>query len=178
MNKTATRVLWILAGIALIVMGVVCIANPDSTLSGLSVLLGLAMLFSGIIDIVIFAAGGRVMYGSGWFLLDGILTVMLSIFILANNLFTAMTLPFILGMWLVFSGISRFVNSFDLRRFGVRGWGWFTALGILLTVAGFVSMTDPMAGAMTLALIVGILLILQGVGFILWACFTGRFWRM
>ena len=47
MNKTATRVLWILAGIALIVMGVVCIANPDSTLSGLSVLLGLAMMFSG-----------------------------------------------------------------------------------------------------------------------------------
>ena len=78
----------------------------------------------------------------------------------------------------MFSGISRFVNSFDLRRFGVQGWGWFTALGLLLTVAGFVSMMDPMAGAMTLALIVGILLILQGIGFILWACFTGRFWRM
>ena len=26
-------------------------------------------------------------------------------------------------------------------------------------------------------MIVGILLILQGIGFILWACFTGRFWR-
>ncbi len=177
MNKTATRVLWVLAGAALIVMGVVCIADPDSALSGLSLLLGLAMLFSGLVDIVIFATASNVMYGSGWFLLDGILTVILAVFILANRLFTAMTLPYILGMWLVFSGISRFVNSFDLRRFGVRGWGWFTALGIVLTAAGFVSMMEPLAGAVALAWIVGLLLILQGVGSILWACFTGRFWR-
>ena len=77
MNKTLSRVLWIIAGVLLIVAGVYCFVSPDAALSGLSLILGLAMLFSGIVDIVIFASSRRFMLGSGWFLLDGIFTVLL-----------------------------------------------------------------------------------------------------
>ena len=128
MNKTVSRVLWIVAGVLLIVAGGACMLHPGATLSGLSFLLGMAMLFSGVVDIMIFATAGSSIYGSGWFLVDGILTVLLSIFLLCNQMFTMMTLPYILGMWLLFSGITKFVNSFDLRRFGVRGWGWVPLL--------------------------------------------------
>ncbi len=55
MNKTLSRVLWIIAGVLLIVAGVYCFVSPEAALSGLSLILGLAMLFSGIVDIVIFA---------------------------------------------------------------------------------------------------------------------------
>ena len=87
-------------------------------------------------------------------------------------------------MWLLFSGVSKFVNSFDLRRLGVRGWGWFTALGVLLAFGGFFSFLDPvagaltlsiLAGALTLSILAGALLILQGLSSILRACFSGRF---
>ena len=135
MNKTVSRVLWIVAGVLLIVAGGACMLHPGATLSGLSFLLGMAMLFSGVVDIMIFATAGSSIYGSGWFLVDGILTVLLSIFLLCNQMFTMMTLPYILGMWLLFSGITKFVNSFDLRRFGVRGWGWVTAFGLLMAAA-------------------------------------------
>ena len=67
MNKTLSRVLWIIAGVLLIVAGVYCFVSPDAALSGLSLILGLAMLFSGIVDIVIFASSRRFMLGSGWF---------------------------------------------------------------------------------------------------------------
>ena len=135
MNKTVSRVLWIVAGVLLIVAGGACMLHPGAALSGLSFLLGMAMLFSGAVDIMIFATAGSSIYGSGWFLVDGILTVLLSIFLLCNQMFTMMTLPYILGMWLLFSGITKFVNSFDLRRFGVRGWGWVTAFGLLMAAA-------------------------------------------
>lgn len=143
MNKTLSRVLWIIAGVLLIVAGVYCFVSPDAALSGLSLILGLAMLFSGIVDIVIFASSRRFMLGSGWFLLDGIFTVLLAIFLLCNQAFTMLSLPFIFGMWLLFGGISRFVSSFDLQRLGVRGWGWFTVLGILLTAAGILRSMIP-----------------------------------
>ena len=176
MKRTATRVLWFLVGLLLVGVGIACIANPDKTLSGLSILLGVCMLLSGIVDIVIFAGAHDLMFGSGWFLLDGIFTVFLSVFILANRMFTAMTLPFILGMWLLFSGIGRFVTSFDLRRLGMRGWGWCTAAGVLLGVAGFISFLDPLVGALALSWIVGLLLILQGIASILLGCLSNRFW--
>ena len=123
MNKTVTRVLWIIAGVLLFAAGIVSIMEPSLVLESLSFILGIAMLFSGIVDIIIFVSAHDAMYGSVWFLLDGIFTILMSLFILCNQAFTMLSLPFVLGMWLVFSGVSRFVNSCDLMRLGVRGWG-------------------------------------------------------
>ena len=175
MSKTATRVLWAITGVLLIAAGILCFAHPDATLAWVSVVLGIVMLLSGIVDIAIFATTSGMIYGSGWFLLDGILTVLLSIFILCDQVFTMITLPFIIGMWLLFTGISVFVNSFDLRAFGVRGYGWLTALGVVLAAVGFFSFMDPLAGAVTLSVIVGVLFILEGIVSIAWSCFAGRF---
>ena len=177
MYKTLSRILWIVAGVLLIAAGVYCFVSPDAALGGLSLMLGLAMLFSGVVDIVIFASSKRYMLGSGWFLLEGIFTVLLAVFLLCNQAFTMLSLPFIFGMWLLFGGISRFVSSFDLQRLGVKGWGWFTALGVLLTVAGILSFYDPISGALALSWVAGLVLILQGVASIAWGCFSGRFWR-
>ena len=105
-----------------------------------------------------------------------ILTVILALFILFNQVFTMLTLPFVFGMWLGCTGITRFVNSFDLQRAGVRGWGWFTVLGLLLIAAGVISFLDPVAGAVALGAVLGVTLILEGVASILRACFAGRFW--
>ena len=177
MNKTLSRILWIVAGVLLIAAGVYCFVSPDAALGGLSLMLGLAMLFSGVVDIVIFASSRRYMLGSGWFLLEGIFTVLLAVFLLCNQAFTMLSLPFIFGMWLLFGGISRFVSSFDLQRLGVKGWGWFTALGVLLTVAGILSFYDPISGALALSWVSGLVLILQCVASIAWGCFSVRFWR-
>ena len=176
MSKTLSRVLWVIAGVLLIIAGIVCLRNPDVALGSMSLILGIAMLFSGVVDILVFAWAHNYIAGSGWFLLDGIVTVLLSLFVLCNDLFIAIALPFIFGMWLLFSGISKFVNSFDLQRLGVRGWGWFTALGVLLAVAGFVSFLSPMASIFAMAVIVGMLLIIQGIAFILRGCFSSRLW--
>lgn len=176
MNRTISRVLWIVAGILLILAGIFCLLSPSVALSSLTLYLGLAMLFSGIVDIVIFASASGQMAGSGWFLVDGILTVLLSLFLLCNQWFTALTLPFLFGMWLLFSGVSKFANSFELKRLGVRGWGWFTVLGIVLAAVGFFSFLDPLAGLVAITILVGIFLIFQGVASIVRGCFSGRFW--
>ena len=175
MSKTVSRILWVVAGVLLMADGVICLAWPGVALTTLAVFLGIVMLISGAVDIVIFAKGHTYMHGSGWFLADGILTVILALFILFNQAFTMLTLPFIFGMWLLFSGISKIVNSFDLKMIGVRGWGWFLALGILFVVGGFLSFLDPVAGALTLGAVTGVILILQGIGSILRAFFSGRF---
>lgn len=105
--------------------------SSSAGLSAISLLLGSFLLVSGIIDIMVFARGHNIMYGAGWFLADGILTVIMALFILFNQTFVTLTLPFIFGMWMLFSGITRFVQSFELRRmagdgllFWERFWLW------------------------------------------------------
>lgn len=100
---------------------------------------------------------------------------MLSVFLIFNAEFTALTMPLIFGMWLVFSGVDRFMMSFDLQRLGVRGWDWMTALGILMTLAGFFVFFDPVFGAVTITAITGVLLIIRGVAAIVQAIMAGRY---
>ena len=100
----------------------------------------------------------------------GVLTVILSLFLLFNQWFTMMSLPFLFTLWLLFSGISRFVSAFDLRAFGVRGWGWILTIGIILMVAGFICMMDPWVSVAAIGLTVGLAFLLEGVSAIVYAC--------
>lgn len=177
MNRTVSRILWIIAGVLLIIAGIYCLCKPDVGLLTLSLYIGLTMLISGIVCIVIFAKLKGHMFGAGWFLADGILTVLLALFLLFNQSFTMMSLPFIFGMWLLFSGINQFVNSFELQTLGVKGWGWLTALGVVLVIVGFFSLFDPVANLFALSILVGILLICEGAATIVRASLSHRFWK-
>lgn len=177
MSQMASRVVRIIIGILFIVAGIYCLYNPDVGLLSISLYLGVVLLLSGIMDIVIFAKCNRYMIGAGWFLADGILTVLLSLFLLFHETFTLLSLPFIFSMWLLFSGINQFVNSFELQALGVRGWGWLTALGVLMAVIGFFSLFDPVANLFTLSALVGFLLIFGGIATIEQACLSHKYWR-
>ena len=87
------------------------------------------MLVSGVLDIIAFAKSYDVVIGSGWLLANGILTLLLGLLMLGNEWITATVLPLLFILWLISSGISSLVHSFDLKRFGVSGWGLMTAWG-------------------------------------------------
>lgn len=164
------RILNVAAGVLLIGAGIYCLCNQDVAVLSAGLLLGVFLLLAGIAEIVVFAAASSVMLGSGWLLLDGVLTVIMSLFLLFNQWFTMLSLPFLFTLWLLFSGISRFVGALDLRALGVRSWGWILALSILLMAAGFVCMMDPWVSVAAVGVTVGIVFLLEGVSCIAFAC--------
>ncbi len=170
MRTKTFRVLTILAGVLLIASGIYCLCNQDVAVLSAGVLLGIFMLISGIIEIVVFAGTSGLLIGSGWLLLDGVLTVILSLFLLFNQWFTLLSLPFLFTLWLLFSGISRFVSAFDLRALGVRAWGWVLALGILLMAGSFICMMDPWVSVAAIGVTVGLVFLLEGVSAIVCTC--------
>lgn len=172
MRTKTVRILNIVAGILLIAAGVYCLCNEDVAVLSAGLMLGIFMLAAGIAEIVVFAGTSGVLIGSGWLLLDGVLTVIMSLFLLFNQWFTLLSLPFIFTVWLMFSGISRFVSAFDLRALGVRGWGWVLAVGILLMVAGFICMMDPWVSAAAVGVTVGMVFLLEGISAIVCACIS------
>ena len=142
MASKSMKVLNIIAGVLLIVAGIYCLCNQDIAAMTAGVMVGIFMLLSGVIEIVVFATTSGLLFGSGWLLLDGVLTVILS----------------------------RFVSAFDLRAFGVRGWGWLLTIGIILMVAGFICMMDPWVSVAAIGLTVGLAFLLEGISSIVYAC--------
>ena len=163
MSKNAIRILSVVAGALLIIAGAYCLFHQEVAVLSAGFILGLLLLTSGIVEIVAFAKGHTMLTGAGWLLLDGILSVLMSLFLLFDEAFTMLSLPFLFTFWLLFSGISRFVNSFDLKAFGIRGWGWVTAMGVLLIIAGFIGLMDPWGSYSATGLTLGIVFILEGM---------------
>lgn len=174
MTSRTMRILSIIIGVLLIAAGIYCLCNQDVAAMSAGIVLGLLMLIAGIVEIVIFAGTSRFILGSGWLLLDGVLTVVMSLFLLFNHWFTMMSLPILFTVWLLFSGVSRFVSAFDLKALGMRGWGWILALGIVLLVFGVVCMMDPWVSVVAVGVTVGLVLILEGIGTIAVACISRR----
>ena len=172
MRTKTVRILNIVAGILLIAAGIYCLCNEDVAVLSAGLMLGIFMLAAGIAEIVVFAGTSGVLIGSDWLLLDGVLTVIMSLFLLFNQWFTLLSLPFLFTVWLMFSGISRFVSAFDLHALGVRGWGWVLAVGILLMVAGFICMMDPWVSAAAVGVTVGLVFLLEGISAIVCACIS------
>lgn len=172
MRTKTVRILNIVAGILLIAAGIYCLCNEDVAVLSAGLMLGIFMLAAGIAEIVVFAGTSGMLIGSGWLLLDGVLTVIMSLFLLFNQWFTLLSLPFLFTVWLMFSGISRFVSAFDLHALGVRGWGWVLAVGILLMVAGFICMMDPWVSAAAVGVTVGLVFLLEGISAIVCACIS------
>lgn len=174
MTSRTMRILSIIIGVLLIAAGIYCLCNQDVAAMSAGIVLGLLMLIAGIVEIVIFAGTSRFILGSGWLLLDGVLTVVMSLFLLFNHWFTMMSLPILFTVWLLFSGVSRFVSAFDLKALGMRGWGWILALGIVLLVFGVVCMMDPWVSVVAVGVTVGLVFILEGIGTIAVACISRR----
>lgn len=166
MSKKTMRILSVLAGVLLVAAGIYCLCNQDVAVLSAGILLGLFMLCAGVLEIIIFSVGGGLIFGSGWLLLDGVLTVLLSMLLLFNQWFTMVSLPILFTLWLLFSGVSRFVSAFDLRMLGVRSWGLVLALGILLLVLGIVGLLDPVVSTVAFAITVGLVFILEGISIV------------
>lgn len=158
-----SRVLCIAAGILLIIGGFFCLTHEAAAILTLAVLLGVMMLFSGILELLLFAKEHNAMYGSGWILLDGIVTTVLGVLLLGNQAFSVISLPFLFSMWLLFTGIARIVSAFDLKKVGVRSWGWVLAMGIILVLGGMMTIFDPVAGLFAITFLVGFSFILEGI---------------
>ena len=172
MSTKSMRIWSIISGALLIAAGIYCLCNQDVAAMSAGIILGLFMLASGVVMIVIYSGTRRFILGAGWLLLDGIITVIFSLFLLTNQWLSMMSLPFMLTLWLILSGVSKAVSSFDLKRLGLRGWGWFLATGLLLLVFGIVCMMDPWVSVAAMGVTVGVVFLLEGVSAIFYGCIS------
>lgn len=88
----------------------------------------------------------------GWFLAFGILLVILGIVAISSSTTATLFSVFLLGVLLIAGGIGQIISSFYARKWS----GLFLSLfvGILYLVTGFLCVTRPAAGALSLTLLI------------------------
>jgi uncharacterized membrane protein HdeD (DUF308 family) len=116
-NRTASaRCFWqVLLAIVYGIAGIYMLMNPLLGVVSLTFVLAIFLLFEGILELILYFRI-REVANAGWVLFDGIITLILGILIWtqwpSSSLWLIGTL---VGISLIFSGISRFMLSLAMR---------------------------------------------------------------
>lgn len=160
------RVCWGLAGIALFMASLLTFIRGRYGLVEIAVPLGFSMLLAGAINILIYCKGGGGIHGSRWLLADGMSTALLSLFLLFNKMILPAMIPFFFGVWELFSGILKVMDSIELKQDRIRGWNWFIGIGLIEIISGIASLLKPVEEFVGMHAVVAIILAIQSCGFL------------
>jgi uncharacterized membrane protein HdeD (DUF308 family) len=148
-------------GLLAIAVGVIVMAWPDRTLRVVGILFGIYLLVSGFLEILVAFApdqrtGMRVLA-----VVTGALSILLGLLCFRGVFESILLLALWIGFGWLIRGIARAVAAASAPYEPHRGWQIFG--GVLLAVAGVVVIVSPVASLLTLALLVGIWLVVLGV---------------
>ena len=158
--RAATGGWWLLAlvGVLSIAAGITILIKPGDSLATLAVIAGLFLLLDGILELAASLMGATQNRGS--LALLGVLTAIVGVLLIRHPIGGIAAVALLIGIWLIAVGVLRVIAAFDFDE--DRGWNIFA--GAVELLAGIVIVSDPNIGFATLALLVGIAFILNGMG--------------
>jgi uncharacterized membrane protein HdeD (DUF308 family) len=154
---------WVLFfGIVTVLAGLFAIVWPGRTLQVIAVLFGIQLVVAGIFRFVTALAVDEASGGTRVLLaLLGVLSFIVGLYALRNVLVTIAALALLLGIfWIVNGAVETFTALSDR---GMQGRGWAIFMGLLSIVAGVVVLVYPGISLTTLAIVLGLWLIVFGV---------------
>jgi uncharacterized membrane protein HdeD (DUF308 family) len=158
-----------LLGLAAVAVGTVLLFDPVAAADTLGLLLGLALLVGGLLEVA-FAYDGPHRMRS---MVLGTVLVVGGLVAAAWPDKTLTTLAFLVGICLIVHGALRAALAVA-ERHDVPGWGWLAAAGVLNVVVGVLVMAWPDVTIRVLSVVLGVQAVLFGVLLLLAAFLTGR----
>jgi len=164
MNQKPFKHWWLLAlrSVILIILGLMVLFNPTGGLLGLALYIAIAILISGIVELVA-AFENRHQEGWGWYLAEGIFDLLIGIILISEPGLTVLLIAFILGFWILFAGVLQIAGSFSARKDGVSNWWWWLLSGIVCIGLGFWIIRNPVSVGLSLTVLIGIALLIIGL---------------
>jgi len=156
---------FLLEGIAAILIGLLLLTDPAATVVAITIFLGFYWLFVGVLELVRAFIDRSVPWF--WSALIGILGIVADILVLNHPLFAAVLLPATLVIYLGVLGIVMGIFGI-IGGFAGGGIGSFM-FGVLNLLIGILLLSSPAAATLAVPFVFGILLLIEGVALIIWA---------
>jgi uncharacterized membrane protein HdeD (DUF308 family) len=98
---------------------------------------------------------------SGWSVVVGVLLILAGIFAIMAPLFAGIGVSIVVGWVILFSGIMHLIYAWSER--GAVSIVWQVLIGLVYIVAAFFIIARPLTGLLTLTLVLGFYIALEGV---------------
>jgi uncharacterized membrane protein HdeD (DUF308 family) len=149
--------LMILFGVISLGVGIFFVVSPHETLATFTVIAGIFLLLDGVLAIIasIFGRGE----GRGLLATLGVLSIIAALILIKHPFNALIVFVLIVGIWLIASGVVRLIAAFS----DSEGRGGNFAIAFIDIIAGIAILAWPNLSLSTLAVIIGIVLIIRGI---------------
>lgn len=156
---------FLLQGFAGIIIGLMLVTEPGATLVALTTVLGFYWLITGVLALVQVFVDRATPWV--WSLLAGLVGILAGLFVLRHPLVAALTVPTVL---VIILGIQGLVIGAVQIIGGFKGGGIGPfILGAINLLVGILLLGSPLAAALAVPLVFGVLLLIQGAGLMILA---------
>jgi uncharacterized membrane protein HdeD (DUF308 family) len=157
-KHTGMRIAVAVIGLATVVVGVVLLFNPVKAAHALALLIGIAFVLAGLLEIAI-GWDSRSRWASVF--LGGVLVVGGLLAMVWPGV-TLWAIALITGVSLILHGIGRIALAFVARQ-EVQGWPWLALAGAFGVLFGILALAWPEATVLVLSLVLGAQITVFGV---------------
>jgi len=157
----------LIAGIIFIVFGIYIFTVPLETYRTLAMLFSIAFIVSGLTDIVFSVQNRKSLEGWGWYLVSGLLTLVIGIYLTVYPAISITVLPFFVGFTMLFRSFQLLGFSFDLKELNIVSWGNLALLSIAGVIFSLILLCNPFFTGISLVTITALTFIFVGVSSII-----------
>lgn len=153
-------------GIFLVLMGLLCLFNPELSVATLVTILGIMALIVGGFILLTEYRRKQLTDNYSYRVMEGIFNVIVGLILVANPVGTAAVLLTLLGVLLLLMGILQLYGSAQQPK-GHPAKTLMLAGGLLTAILGVLIISDPFGSAAALIILIGIGLLISG-GVTIW----------
>jgi uncharacterized membrane protein HdeD (DUF308 family) len=166
-QSSAPTWLFVVAGLVSIAAGVIVLAKPADSLVTLVIIAGIFILVDGAFDLV--ASFMRSTESRALTAVLSVISIVVGVLLIRHPLGGVLAAALLIGIWLAAAGVVRVIRALEGRQ---SKWG--IVVGVLEVIAGIVLVSTPAISLATLALLVGISFIVNGIGQLTLGILLGR----
>lgn len=149
----------ILTSIAIGILGLIILFNPNETIALLSLILGIIIMIIGIGKIISYIILRKESNFSNYDLIYGIIAIVISIIMLANANAFVTIVRVIIGIWIAYTGIMKLIYALNLKSLSSSSWIAVMIMAIITIIAGVYIAID----SSILIMVFGVILIAYAV---------------
>lgn len=153
----------LIIGVLFILFGIYIFTVPLETYLTLSILFSVSYIVSGLMDIFFSIGNNKTLKGWGWYLVGGIFTFAIGIYLAIYPSISIAVLPFFVGFTMLFRSFQLLGFSFDMKDLKILNWGNAAITSVLGIILSLLLLANPIFTGISLVTITALSFIFVGI---------------
>ncbi len=160
---TAAKAGYIIMSAFMCLLGIIFIANPESSALFIGIALGVSLILFGVVKLVGYFSKDLFRLAFQYDLCFGILFMVLGTAVIINAQSMISFISCVIGIAVIADGIFKIQIANDSRRFGIQSWWLIAVFAAISLIIGTLLLLYPEKGASVMVILLGASILADGI---------------